>query len=276
MHSTRETSVRPRSASSSLLECAVELEHSGQLQAALSAFQAASLCDSFPAGRLALAGFLIRREQFSSAGSELQQVLSDVHGNTGIPDGERRSIVAAATHNLAIVSRQTGDHWKASTLQQQSLKNELENEGAATPQDLTGCALDAIHGGDYSRAEALLLRSLELETRARNRTGIAADCGNLGVLAGLRGNLAVGIRFLGRASRIHRELRDDLATGTDYLNLGEIVQTAGRWSLAERCLTRAAAYFEKSAAPASLRKARTRLLEVQRLRKIRERDPLLN
>jgi len=254
----------------------VELERSGQFQAAFSAFQAASLCDSSPAGRLALAGFLIRREQFSSAGTELQQVLGEVHRNSEISEKERRSMIATATHNLAVVSRGIGDHWKASTLQQQSLKNELEKGDAATPEDLTGCALDAILVGEYSRAEELLLRSLEQETQAQNQSGIAADCGNLGILAGLRGNLAVGIRFLGRASRIHRELKDDLATGTDYLNLAEIVQTAGRWNLAERCLKRAVTCFEQSASSVSLRKAQSRLREVEQLREVRERDPLLN
>ena len=276
MHSTREASVRPCSTSRSLLDCAAELEHSGQFQAAFSAFQAASLSDRSPAGRLALAGFLIRREEFSSAGEELQRVLGDIHSDATIPGSQRRSMIATVTHHLAIVARSSGDFSKASTLQQQSLRNELENGGTATAEDITGCALDAIHDGEYSRAEQLLLRSLAQETQAQNGSGIAADCGNLGVLAGLRGDLAVGIRFLGRACRLHRELEDDLATGTDYLNLAEIVQTAGRWNLAERCLKRAAVCFEKSGASVSLRKTQARLREVEQLREVRERNPLLN
>ena len=267
------TSASP-SATTSLLQCATELETTGQLPAAMSAFRAAALCSGFPEGRLAFAGFLVRHEEFSAAAAEYRQFLAELRDGESRADSTR--LVAVATHNLAAICRQTGESELAATLQQHSLKNQLESGDAATPEDLAGCAADAIHRGDYSLAENLLLRSLHEETAAGNRAGIAADCGNLAIVAGLRGDQAVGVRFLGRAFQIHRELADDLAAGTDLVNLAELFRTAGRLTLAERCLNRARQSFEKAGAPKSLRKAQSRLNELKPFLEVRKRDPLLN
>jgi tetratricopeptide (TPR) repeat protein len=262
------------SAASNLLQSAQELEQDGQLEAAMLAFRAAAFCSEFLEGRLAFAGFLTRREKLAAAATVYRQVLTELRDKDDLPDAAR--LTAVATHNLAAICRQTGELNLAATLQQHSLKSELEVGDLATPEDLAGCAVDAIHRGDYSLAENLLLRSLHEETAAGNREGVAADCGNLAILAGLRGDLSVGIRFLGRAFQIHRELSDDLATGTDLVNLAELFRTAGRWTLAERCLNRAKRCFQNASAPTSLRKAQSRLSELRRLFEIQDRDPLLN
>ena len=273
MTQPEETTSAP-SATTILLQCANELEKDGQFQAAMSAFRAAALCSEFPEGRLAFAGFLARREQFTAAATEYRQVLVELHDHEFHPEATR--LTAVATHNLAAVCRQTGELNLAATLQHRSLKSELEAENPATPEDLGGCAVDAIHRGDHSLAENLLIRSLNEETAAGNQLGIAADCGNLAILAGLRGELSVGIRFLGRAFHIHRKLSDHLATGTDLVNLAELFRTAGRWTLAERCLNRAKRCFQKACAPESLRRAQSRLCELKQLFEVQERDPLLN
>lgn len=266
----------------SLLICAGNLEQEGQFQAALAAFRAASLCPDFVEGKLAFASFLSRREEHSAAEILLKEARQQLHDATSregaaqIEEGERALTLSALLHNLAVATRSRGDFTTAASLQQQSMKLQLNETGEATSEDLSGSATDAIYRGDYDLAENLLLRSLHEETDSGNQAGIAADCGNLGLLAGLRGNLAVGIRFLGRAVRLHRELGDDLGSGTDYLNLAELFRTAGRWSLAARCLHRAKKHFRKAGAPSSMKKAEARLAELKQIEDVKSRDPLLN
>ena len=226
-----------------------------------------------------------RREEHSAAETLLKEAQQQIHdalpreGDTQLEEGERALILSALLHNQAVATRSRGDFATAATLQQQSMKLQLDETGEVTPEDLSGSAADAIYRGDFDLAENLLLRSLHEETDSGNQAGIAADCGNLGLLAGLRGNLAVGIRFLGRAVRLHRELGDDLGSGTDYLNLAELFRTAGRWSLAARCLRRAKKHFRTAGAPSSMKKAEARLAELsdlQMLDDVKSRDPLLN
>lgn len=260
----------------SLLLCAENLEQEGHFQAALAAFRAASLCPGFVEGKLAFASFLHRREEHSAAEVLLKEARQQIYSSTSCEEGDRDLTLSAVLHNLAVASRSRGDFATAATLQQQSMKLQLSETGEATPEDLSGSAADAIFRGEFDLAENLLLRSLHEETVAENQAGIAADCGNLGLLAGLRGNLAVGLRFLGRAARIHRELSDELGSGTDYLNLAELFRTAGRWSLAVRCLRRSKKHFRNAGAPSSIRKVESRLAELRKLDDVQTRDPLLN
>ena len=268
----------------SLLICAGNLEQEGHFQAALAAFRAASLCPDFIEGKLAFASFLSRREEHSAAEILLKEAQQQIHdapgeGDAQLEEGGRALTLSSVLHNQAVATRSRGDFATATTLQQQSMKLQLDETGEVTPEDLSGSAADAIYRGEFDLAENLLLRSLHEETDSGNQAGIAADCGNLGLLAGLRGNLAVGIRFLGRAVRLHRELGDDLGSGTDYLNLAELFRTAGRWSLAARCLRRAKKHFRKAGAPSSMKKAEARLAELSDLKMLDDvtaRAPLLN
>lgn len=258
------------SAASTLLECARQLEASGLVSAARSAFHAAALADEAPQGRIELADFHFRTECFREAIREYESLLR-------LAAETRDSRLAeVARHNLAAALRKTGQASRAMSLQSSSSTLSLSERGELCAEDLTGRAIDAIDQGDLTLAEDLLLRSLRLEKKSGNRAGEAADCANLGALALLRGDNAVGIRFLARAYHLHRRLNDWLNAGTDLLNLAEAFQNASRWSLAARCLRRAIRHFESCGARQSLATAHTRLDEVQRLLKVLTRDPLLN
>lgn len=258
------------SAAPTLLECARQLETSGLISAAGSAFQAAALADESPAGRIELADFHYRTECFPEAVSEYESVLRHAveTGNSKLEE--------VARHNLAATLRKAGQTARAMSLQSSSSTLSLSERGELCAEDLTGRAIDAIDQGDLTLAEDLLLRSLRLEKQSANRSGEAADCANLGALALLRGDNAVGIRFLARAYHIHQCLNDRLNAGADLVNLAEAFQNASRWSLAARCLRRAIRQFESCGAKRSLATARTRLNEVQRLQDVLNRDPLLN
>jgi tetratricopeptide (TPR) repeat protein len=253
-----------------LLNCARQLEETGLMVAARNAYQAAALADDTPNGRVELAGFQFRTEFFDEASKEYESLLGLA------AETDNRRLAEVARHNLAAVLRKTGQTSRATTLQARASETALSARGELGTADLTGRALDAIDQEDFDLAENLLLRSLAVEKETDNRTGEATDCANLGALALLRGDNAVGIRFLARAYHLHRTLNDQVNAGTDLLNLAEAFQNASRWSLASRCLRRAISQFESCGAERSLNTARTRLREVQQVQSVFQRDPLLN
>jgi len=271
---SRESSVlsasSPVSAAATLLECAHQLEASGLLPAARSAFQAAALADTSPTCRVELAGFQFRTECFADAAREYESLLRLSADTSDV------RLAEVARHNLAAVLRKTGHASRAMTLQARATEQTLSSDGQLATADLTGRALDAIEQGDLSLAENLLLRSLAVEKASGSRAGEATDCANLGALALLRGDNVVGIRFLARAYHVHRSLNDPANAGTDLLNLAEAFQNVSRWSLASRCLHRAIAHFESCGADQSLRTAQVRLHEVQQVEGVITRNPLLN
>ncbi|MFT5326834.1 MAG: tetratricopeptide (TPR) repeat protein [Planctomycetaceae bacterium] len=253
-----------------LLNCARQLEETGLMVAARNAYQAAALADDTPNGRVELAGFQFRTEFFDEASKEYESLLGLA------AETDNRRLAEVARHNLAAVLRKTGQTSRATTLQASASATTLSARGELGTADLTGRALDAIDQKDFDLAENLLLRSLAVEKETDNRTGEAIDCANLGALALLRGDNAVGTRFLARAYHLHRTLNDRVNAGTDLLNLAEAFQNASRWSLASRCLRRAISQFESCGAERSLNTARTRLREVQQVQSVFQRDPLLN
>ena len=253
-----------------LLNCARQLEETGLMVAARNAYQAAALADDTPNGRVELAGFQFRTEFFDDASKEYESLLGLA------AERNDHKLAEVARHNLAAVLRKTGQTSRATTLQARASESTLSTRGELGTADLTGRALDAIDQEDFDLAENLLLRSLAIERETDNRTGEATDCANLGALALLRGDNAVGIRFLARAYHLHRTLNDRVNAGTDLLNLAEAFQNASRWSLASRCLRRAMLQFESCGAERSLDTARTRLREVQQVQSVFQRDPLLN
>ncbi len=257
--------------SQTLLECARSLEEAGQFDAADSAYRAAALADDDPQLRLDWAAFLMRIEDFARA----EQLYRELRLSTDRAD---RHIHSVLCNNLAAICRTTGRLAEANSLQgySQRLSEETGLGDTEAAIDLTGQALNAMLNGDYIRAENLLLRSLELDCKETCLDGYADDCGNLGVLAGLRGRHAIGLRFLGRAYRLHRELCDDHGAGADLMNAAEIFLKLGRLRLAIKCLGRAIKCYERCGAARSGETARTRLLEIRRVQAVRSRDPLLN
>jgi tetratricopeptide (TPR) repeat protein len=259
-----------------LINTARDLWSAGNIAAAECVFQAAILCDAEHSSqrfhaKLEFAGFLFQTEQFTESIETYIELLAI---SDQLNDERLRS---TCNSNLAACYRSIGEHSKAVALQGHSFKSEL-SIGAFDQQsvDLCGKAVDAIQAGELDFAEELLLRSLTIEQRNDNLAGQAADCGNLGVLAGLRGDLPVAIRFLGRAYRLHLKVEDSQGAGTDLVNLAEMFEALGRDRLAEKCLTRAMASFQKAGASESLKRTLIRLREVRGRRSILERDPLLN
>ncbi len=253
-----------------LLNCARQLEESGLIVAARNAYQAAALADESPNGRVELAAFQSRTERFDEATLAYESLLGLAAETNDI------RLAEVACHNLAAVLRKSGQTSRATTIQASASEATLSARGELGMADLTGRALDAIDQGDFDLAENLLLRSLAVEKETGNRIGEATDCANLGALALLRGDNAVGIRFLARAYHLHRQLHDRVNAGTDLLNLAEAFQNASRWSLASRCLRRAISQFASCGAERSLSTARTRLRQVQQVQGVLIRDPLLN
>lgn len=253
-----------------VLDCARQLEDSGLIVAARSAYQAAALADDTPNGRVELAGFQFRTEFFDEAACEFESLLGLA------TETEDRRLAEVARHNLAAVLRKSGQTSRATTLQARASESTLSARGELGPADLAGRALDAIDQGDFDLAENLLLRSLAVEKETGDSAGEATDCANLGALALLRGDNAVGMRFLARAYHLHRKMNDRVNAGTDLLNLAEAFQNVSRWSLASRCLRRAISQFESCGAERSLHTALTRLREVRQVQGVFKRDPLLN
>ena len=268
--SSVEIAVSPADATATLLECAHQLEASGLIPAARSAFQAVALADDSPNGRVELAEFQFRTECFADSAHEYEALLQ-----LAAETNDAR-LAEVARHNLASVSRKTGHASRAMTLQSRATAQTLSAQGQLGTADLTGRALDAINQRDFSLAENLLLRSLTVEKKSGNRSGEATDCANLGALALLRGDDAVGIRFLARAYHLHLSLNDRTSAGTDLLNLAEAFRNVSRWSLTSRCLCRAILQFESCGAEQSLSTARSRLHEIQQVQGVFARDPLLN
>ena len=253
-----------------LMESARQLDATGDVEAAEMAYRAATLCDSGPESRLALAEFLLRVERTDQAVAEYERLLET---------GQRVSdskLIEVASHNLAAALREAGRPERAAALQFQSMQEGLEDAGEVDPADLTARAMDAIAQEDYALAGDLLQRSLQVEESRQNPSGIAADCANLGVLASLQGARSRAIRYLGRAWHAHLRVRDDRGAGTDMMNLVEVFSSANRWSLAARCCRRAIARFERACASRSLSTARSRLIEVERVVELFDSDPLMN
>lgn len=259
-----------------LIRTARELWKAGRVEAADCVFHAAVLCDCEKSSdrfqvKLDFAEFLFRTEQFAESIEIYVELLGLANEQA---DEQLRSVCC---NNLAACYRAVGEPEKAIALQGHSFKSALAI-GSFDQQsvDMCGAAVDAIQTGKLDFAEDLLHRSLAIEQQANNFAGQAADCGNLGVLAGLRGDLAVGIRFLGRAYRLHRKIEDDAGAGTDLVNLAELFEALGRDRLAEKCLARALHNFQTAGADESLKRTLFRLRELRRIRSILERDPLLN
>lgn len=253
-----------------LMESARQLDASGEVEAAEMAYRAATLCDSGPESRLALADFLLRVERTDHAVVEYEQLLE-----MGQHVGDLK-LVEVVSHNLAAALRETGRPERAAALQHQSLQGGLEDAGEVDPADLTARAMDAIAQDDYALASDLLQRSLQMEELRHNHSGIAADCANLGVLASLQNDLTNAMRFLGRAWHSHLRAGDYRGAGTDMMNLVEVFSSANRWRLAARCCRRAISCFERSRASRSLATAKSRLVEVERVLELLDSDPLMN
>ncbi len=141
---------------------------------------------------------------------------------------------------------------------------------------LANLAITAIHAGRYDQAEKCLRRSLSLEIRNGPLANQAADWGNLGIVLGLKGELAAAVRCLWQAYQLHLDVKDVGDAGTDMMNLAEIFDCLGRHLLLKLCLKRAIRCFEESHFEEQAAQARRRLAVELAADDVCTRDPLLN
>ena len=171
-----------------------QLEKLSHIDAAEAVLKASVTCDPSIANQLGLAEFYDRTENFEAARASYRQLWREAV----LQDDAK--LLAVVLHNLATIERRLGDWSSARSLQLSALSASLESgDKEHDAADLTNRALDAMATHEYELAENLLLRSLVIEHSTGSLVGQAADYGNLGALAGLRGDLNVGMRFLARA-----------------------------------------------------------------------------
>ncbi|WP_417386111.1 hypothetical protein [Gimesia sp.] len=215
-------------------------------------------------------------EQFSIVLDVAQQ-----HG-----DNQLRSVVC---HNLAVAYRNLKFFDLAAQFQQysiawgdlrsanhQTLEEELDQLSDNAACDLTGRANDAILQEDYSLAEQLLNISLSREILYGDPESQAADWGNLGIVQGLKGNHQRAVFCFRKAYQLHKQTDNQPLMGQDLVHLGELFWTAGRFRSATRCLNRSLKCFSRSQHSTLAQNTRSRLLEMQKLLKVKQHDPLLN
>lgn len=195
-------------------------------------------------------------------------------------------LAEVASHHLAIAHRQLGDFSSAALWQQQSIawrqrpaveaddSRDIELERLAC--DLTGRGADALAQGQFATAESLWRRALAIEEWRGCLEGQAIDCGNLGLLAAMRGDHVAGVRWLRKSKRLHERMFDLLGLGTDWLNLAELFRLLGRFLASQRCARRALTAFERAGAYELVELARTRLEEANRTLRVLAFNPELN
>lgn len=166
---------------------------------------------------------------------------------TAEASGDRSRVVESA-NDLACAHRAAGNHVTAAYFQMLSATTERdlgsEGVGRISATSMGNLACDAILSGKWAIAESLLWKSLLAELAAGNDHGIAADWANLGLLAGLMGDLDAAKQRLWCALHIHRRLRDRFHTGLDLWHLAQVFEATGDWATSRKLATRAATWFE--------------------------------
>ena len=228
---------------SCLLSEAEEFARSGASRAAESLFRRALGSTPEPSALNAYGCFLRERGRHADAAAQFCDLLDHA---------ERAGDVAwqaVAANNLAAVCREWGEPEFALRIQRYAVRLEQSGSGPMprlSPTCLGNLAAAAIAVGDYGRAERLLWQSLLGEWAAGNLAGEADDWGNLGIAAGLQGELGEAVVYFWRALRIHRRLRDERSVGLDLLHLGQALAGLGAWQAARRALLRAQSWLERA------------------------------
>lgn len=162
--------------------------------------------------------------------------------------GDRQGLIDAA-NDLACTYRAHGNleaaaHFQllAATCERQAAE---QHEGRISATSLGNLACDAMLAGKFPIAESLLWKSLLAELAAGNDAGAAADWANLGLLAGLLGELDEAMERLWEALKLHRRLKDAFHTGLDLWHLAQIFEIERNWSRASKLYQKAAIQFTR-------------------------------
>ncbi len=195
-----------------------------------------------------------------------------------------RELAECACHNLAVAYRENGElllalSWQQQSIAWQSSRSRRDGEDDSLARlacDLTGRGTDEFLRGDYDLCESFWRRSLAIEEWRGCLEGQATDCGNLGLLAATRGDLATGVRWLRKSHRLHRLMFDLISSGKDLLNLAELFRLLGEFRRSTICLRRSVRCFHRAEADALHDVALQRLKEALRTEAILSFDARRN
>lgn len=160
--------------------------------------------------------------------------------------GDRQAFIASA-NDLACAHRAAGDNETAAYFQLLAATSERQATdgvaGGISATSLGNLACDALLAGKMERAENLLWKSLLAEMGAGNDLGIAADWANLGLLAGLLGDLPAAKERLWWALKLHRKCYDHFSVALDLWHLGQLLEMESDWEGSRKLFQRAARLF---------------------------------
>lgn len=198
-------------------------------------------------------------------------------------DAELAEVVC---QNLAVACRECGDSANAQSWQQQSIawwarrasvdRGREDDELARLACDLSGRGCDEFVRRNFEIAETLWRRSLAIEEWRGSLEAQAIDCGNLGLVAAARGDLAGGVRWLRKSLKLHRLMFDERGAGTDLMNLAELLRLLGDFRRSKNALRRAVRCFERIGAVPLQEQAVLRHQEAKRIEAVLQFDPSLN
>ena len=196
------------------------------------------------------------------------------------------ALAEVVCQNLAVAYREADEPASAISWQQQSIawwthraavdRGREDDELGRLACDLTGRGCDEFAGEEFDLAESLWRRALAIEEWRGSWEGQATDCGNLGLLAAIRGDLATGVRWLRKSLRLHRLMFDERGAGTDLMNLAELLRLQGDFRRSKKALHMAIRCFERFGAEPLCDRALLRLKEAKRIEAVLRFDPRLN
>ncbi|MDB5339902.1 MAG: hypothetical protein JWN70_5521 [Planctomycetaceae bacterium] len=166
--------------------------------------------------------------------------------------GDRQAFIASA-NDLACAHRAVGDHETAAYFQLLAATSERQpvdgRAGRISATSLGNLACDALLAGRWALAESLLWKSLLAELGAGNAPGAAADWANLGLIAGLLGELQEAKVRLWCALKLHRQQGDLFHVALDLWHLGQLFEIDGDWLRSKKLFQRAASRFAEIGHP---------------------------
>lgn len=160
--------------------------------------------------------------------------------------GDHQAFIESA-NDLACAHRAAGDNETAAYFQLLAATSERRSvdgrSGRISATSLGNLACDALLAGRWAMAESLLWKSLLAELAVGNALGVAADWANLGLIAGLLGELGEARKRLWYALKLHRQHSDLFHVALDLWHLGQLFEIEGDWPRSTKLFQRAALLF---------------------------------
>lgn len=251
-----------------LLVAAQQLAGGGRQPEAIHLLEGAGLDDEQGLLRLTAAQLRMQAGDLHGAILRLTDLLDDASRRGDLP------LLAEVCHQFAVIYRTTGDFRLARRFQQRV----LQLIDGCDHIDLTHVANDALAQGRFEVAETLARTALEMQEphALAESADLAADYGTLGLAAAGCGELDEATRHLVRAFQLHRSHGDQTGMAIDLVNLGEVLQCAGRPRGWIRCLRRALRMAESAGAGDLVSRVRQQLTVAEEIARELDHDPRLN